>query len=79
MNVVENGSIAKASTQNMVGFLFLSWQDADDNKDGWKIFKNHHPNKSYNMTRIGFIILAPAHDLNNWTLLCSGESMWPEH
>ena len=56
--------------------FFFKRQDEDDNKGGWKIFKNHHPNKSYNMTRIDFIILAPAHVLNNWTLLCSGESMY---
>ena len=75
MNGDENGSIANASVQNIDGFLCFKWQDEDDNQEGRTIFKNHHPNKSHNMTRIGFIILAPAHDLNNWTLLCWGKSM----
>ena len=48
-------------------------QDEGDNKEGWTIFKKSH------IIRIGFIIFTPAHDLNNWTLLCLGETMWPEH
>ena len=62
------------------GFLFKR-QGEDYNKGGWTIFKKHHFDKSHNMTiiGIGFIIFAPAHDLNNWTRLCWGESMWPEH
>ena len=78
MNGDENRSVVIGSVKNMAGFLFLGWQDEDD-KEGLTIFKNHHIDKSHNMTRIGPIILAVAHDLNNWTLLCWGESRWPEH
>ena len=77
MNIDENGSVAKASVQNMA--FFFKWQGEDDNKDDWTIFENHLPDKSHSMTRMGFIIFAPAHDLNNWTLLCWVESIWPEH
>ena len=59
VNVDENGSIAKAFLQNMS--FFFKWQGEDDNKEGWTLFKKHHPNKSH----------------NNLTLLCSGESMCP--
>ena len=79
MNVDENGPIAKATVQNMAGFLFVKWQDEDDHKEGWTILKKHHPDKSHKMTRICFIIFTPAHDMNNWTLLYWGEGMWPEH
>ena len=48
--------------------FFFKWQDEDDNKEDWAIFKNHHPDKSHNMTRMGFIIFAPAHDLNDRTV-----------
>ena len=63
--------------QNMA--FFFKWQGGDDNKEGWKIFKKHNPDKSHNMTSIGSIIFTPAHDLNKSTLLCWGERMWPEH
>ena len=78
MNVDENGSVANTFVQNMA--FFLSGK-VNDNKGGWTIFQKHHTDKSHNMTNIGigFIIFAPAHDLNNWTRLCWGESMWPEH
>ena len=58
---------------------FFKWQGENDNKKGWKIYRNYHPDKSRDMTRIIFIVFAPAHDLNNWTLLCWDESIWPEH
>ena len=53
----------------MAGFLSLSDRlemtiRKVDNLD------KHHPDQSHYMTRIGFIILALAHDLNNWTVLC---------
>ena len=76
MNVDKNGSIAKAFLQNMA-FVF-KWQGEDDNKEDWTIFKKYHPNKSHNMTRLGFIIFEPVHDLNDLTLLCSDESMCPK-
>ena len=66
-----NLSIAKASVQNMA--LFFMWQCENDSKEGWIIFKKHHPDKSYNMKGIGFIAVAPARDLINWTLLGCGE------
>ena len=74
MNVVKNGSVSNAFVQNMA--FFLKRQGEDDNKWGWTIFKKHHSDKSHNMTSIGigFIIIAPAHDLNNWTRLCWGEA-----
>ena len=53
----------------MAGVLSVKWQDEDDNKEGLTILKKHHPDKSHNMIRIGFVIFTPAHDLNNWTLL----------
>ena len=62
-NVDENGSVTKASVQNMT--FFSKRQGEDDNKVGWTIFKNHSPDKSHSMTSTGFIIFAPAHDLNN--------------
>ena len=69
MNVDENGSVANAFVQNMA--FFLSGK-VNDNEGGWTIFQKHHTDKSHNMTNIsiGFIIFAPAHDLNNWTRLC---------
>ena len=43
MNVEENGSVAKASVQNMAAFLF-KWQDEDGNEEGWTILiKNKSP------------------------------------
>ena len=48
-----NWSVAKASVQNMS--LFFKWQCKNDSKEGWTIFKKPHPDKSYNMTSIGFI------------------------
>ena len=78
MNVDENGPVAKATVQNMAVFLFVKWQDEDNNKEGLTILKKHQPDMSHNMLRIGFIIFTPAHDLDNWTLLYWGESMWPE-
>ena len=58
---------------------FFKWQGENDNKKGWKIYRNYHPEKSRDTTRIIFIVFAPAHDLNNWTFLCWDESIWPEH
>ena len=58
---------------------FSKWQGENYNKEGWTIFGNHHPDKPHNTTRIGFIIFASTHYLNNWTLLSWGESKWPEH
>ena len=75
MNADENESVAKTSLQNMASFF--KWQGEDNDKGGWTIFKNHHPDKSHNMTSIDFIIFAPAHALNNWKLLYWGERMWP--
>ena len=40
MNVDENRPVAKATVQNMAGFIFVNWQDEGDNKEGWTIFKN---------------------------------------
>ena len=62
------------------GFLFKR-QGEDDNKGGWTLFKKHHSDKSHKMKSIGFgfFIFVLAHDLNNWTRLCWGESMWPEY
>ena len=50
-------------------------------REAGQSLKKHHYGKSRNMTSIGigFITFATAHDLNNWTRLCWGESMWPEH
>ena len=81
MNGDENGSVGKESVQNTVGFLscFLSDKMKMTIRKAGQSLKKQHTNKSHNMTRIGLIILALAHDLNNWTLLCWGESMWPEH
>ena len=31
MNLDENETIAKATVENMTGFLFIKWQDKDDN------------------------------------------------
>ena len=78
MNVDENGSVAHVFVQKNG---FFKRQGEDDNKGGWTIFKRHHSDKSHDMAsiRIGFIKFASAHDLNNWTRLCWGESMWPEH
>ena len=77
MNVDKNGSVAKASAQNMA-FLF-KWEGEDDNKESWTIFEKHHPDKSNDMTSIVFSIFAPAHDLNHRTLLCWVEAMWSDH
>ena len=34
MNVDENGPVAKATVQNMAGFLLVKWPDEDDNEEG---------------------------------------------
>ena len=73
MMVDRNGSVAKASVQNMA--FFFKWQGEDDSKEGQTIFRKYHPDKSNNMTSIGIGILASVHDFNNSTLLCWVETM----
>ena len=41
MKVDENGPVAKATVQNKAGFLFVKWQDEDDNKEGLIIWKKN--------------------------------------
>ena len=43
MNVDKNGPVAKATLQNMTGFLFVKWQDEDDNKEGLKNLQKPPP------------------------------------
>ena len=59
--------------------LLFKWQGEYYDKEDWTILKEHHPSKSHNMTRLGFSIFEPVHDLNNLTLLCSGDSMCPKN
>ena len=79
MNVDENGSVANTFVQNIA--FFLNGNVDVTIREAGQSLKKHHSDKSHSMTSIGigFIIFARAHDLNNWTRLCWGESMWPEH
>ena len=74
MNVDENGSVANAFVQNMAFFL--------SGKVKMTIREAGQSLKSTTLTSHitwQVLVLALSHDLNNWTRLCWGESMWPEH